>query len=113
MRRRPVLVLLAFVATMATAACGGIQSALVPAGKDAELIAHLFHVMAVGAAIVWIAVVAVAVYATRTSRESHSHKEVNYLVVGGGVALPTVVLGALLFYGLPALPAMLAPAADH
>jgi len=108
--RVPRLLLVLAIAT--TAACDGIQSALVPAGRDAERIARLFGVMTLGAAIVWIAVVAVAVYAVRRRRERHSHREVNYLVVGGGVALPTVVLGALLLYGLPVLPAVLAPAPD-
>src|SRR5688572_6725639 len=87
-------------------------SALAPAGTDAEQIATLFAVMAVGAAIVWVAVVLVAVHAVRASREARSPREANLLVVGGGVALPTVVLGALLLYGLPVLPAVLAPAAN-
>ena len=34
------------------------------------------------------------------------------LIIGGGVALPTVVLAALLAYGLPVLPAVIAPAPD-
>src|ERR687897_880044 len=87
------------------------QSALETAGRDAQLIAHLFTVMAIGALIVWAAVVGIAVYAIR-ARKEHSERAANLLILGGGVALPTVVLGALLAYGLPMLPELLAPPAE-
>ena len=87
------------------------QSALAIAGRDAERIADLFVVMTAGALIVWVAVVALAVYAIR-ARDTYSQRAANLLVVGGGVALPTVVLGALLAYGLPVLPQILTPAAE-
>src|SRR5688572_21293444 len=87
------------------------QSALDTAGRDAAQIAQLFDVMAVGALLVWALVVAIAVYAIRVG-ESHSQRAENLLIIGGGVALPTVVLAALLAYGLPVLPAILTPAPD-
>src|SRR5688572_29505262 len=87
------------------------QSALDTAGRDAAQIAQLFDVMTVGAVVVWALVVAIAVYAIR-SGESHSQRAANLLILGGGVALPTVVLGALLAYGLPVLPAILTPAPE-
>src|SRR5688572_9755426 len=87
------------------------QSALDIAGRDAERIGHLFTVMAVGALIVWIAVVVIAVYTIRV-RGPHSKRTANFLILGGGVGLPTVVLGALLAYGLPVLPEVLTPAPD-
>jgi cytochrome c oxidase subunit 2 len=90
-------------------ACSGPQSALAVAGRDAEQIAGLFTVMAVGAVVVWTAMVVLAVYTIRV-RESHSERGAKLLILGGGVALPTVVLGALLAYGLPVLPQVLAPA---
>jgi cytochrome c oxidase subunit 2 len=92
-------------------ACGGPQSALVTAGRDAAHIADLFIVMAVGALIVWAAVVAIAVYTIRV-RESHSQRAANLLIIGGGVAAPTVVLGALIAYGMPVLPTVLTAGAD-
>jgi len=95
----------------AVAGIDGPQSALVTAGRDAELIAQLFTVMAVGALVVWAAVVAIAVYVIRV-HEPHGERAANLLVLGGGVALPTVVLGALLAYGLPMLPAVLKPAPE-
>jgi cytochrome c oxidase subunit 2 len=112
MRRQSRALQLLILMTLAASACGGPQSALVPAGTDAEQIAQLFGVMAIGAAIVWLIVVAVAIYAVVVNRETHSHRAGNYLIIGGGVALPTVVLGALLIYGLPVLPAVLTPPPD-
>jgi cytochrome c oxidase subunit II len=87
------------------------QSALDAAGRDAAQIAQLFDVMTVGAVVIWAFVVAIAVYAIRAG-QSHSQRAANLLIIGGGVALPTVVLGALLAYGLPVLPAILAPAPE-
>src|SRR5687767_13866060 len=88
----------ATASAVVTAACDGPQSALVAAGTDGQRILQLTIVMTVGALVVWVAVVAVAVYAIR-SRRSHTERAANWFVVGGGVALPTVVLAALLAYG--------------
>ena len=87
-------------------ACAGPQSALVAAGRDAAQIASLFTVMTIGALIVWAAVVAIAVYVLRVP-ESHSQRAANLLIIGGGVAAPTVVLGALIAYGMPLVPTVL------
>ena len=87
---------------------GITQSALVTAGRDAEQIAHLFMVMMAGAVVIWVAVVAVAVYAIHTKRGEHTQREANLFVVGGGVVFPTAVLAALLWYGLPMLPEVMA-----
>jgi cytochrome c oxidase subunit II len=84
-------------------------SALVAAGQDAAAIGHLFLVMAVGAVVVWAGVIAVAIYAVRGERRTHSQREANLFILGGGVALPTVLLGGLIAYGLPVLPEVLAP----
>ena len=46
--------------------CHGIQSALEPAGREAEQIARLFCWMTGGGVAVWIAVVALGIYAVRT-----------------------------------------------
>ena len=101
-------ILLPVLAAAASAsACDGPQSALATAGRDADRLAELFYVMSVGAAIIWVAVVGIAVYAIRVGRP-HSERSANMLILGGGVAFPTVVLAALLLYGLPALPAVLA-----
>jgi cytochrome c oxidase subunit II len=94
-------------ALIAVSACSGSQSALVTAGRDAEHIASLFRVMSVGALVIWVAVVAIAVYTIRIG-ESHSQRAANLLILGGGVAVPIVVLGALIAYGMPLVPTVLA-----
>ncbi len=99
------------IAVSGTSACSGPQSALITAGRDAALIAELFNVMTIGALVVWVAVVAIAVYAIR-ARESHSQRTANLLILGGGVVAPTVVLGALIAYGMPLLPTVLTAGAD-
>lgn len=101
LRRGPFL-----AGALLLAACAGPQSALVPAGRDAERIGHLFTVMTIGALVVWVAVVGLAIYAIR-ARVAHTERAANLLIIGGGVAVPVVVLGALLAYGLPVLPDVL------
>lgn len=99
--------LFSLAAALTLTACSGPQSALIPAGRDAEQISGLFTVMTIGALIVWAAVVAIAVY-TILVGESHSQRAANLLILGGGVAAPTVVLGALIVYGMPLVPTVLA-----
>jgi cytochrome c oxidase subunit 2 len=85
------------------------QSALEPAGRGAERIADLFWGMTIGGAVLWLAVVGLALYAAR-SREEHWRDRGLLLIVGGGVVLPTIVLAGLLVYSLSLLPSFLAPA---
>lgn len=66
--------------------------------------------MAAGSLVVWIAVVGLTVYAVWFGRRTRSERAARWLVVGGGVALPTAVLTGLLAYGLSLLPQTLAPA---
>src|SRR5687768_6797726 len=87
-------------------ACGGPQSALVTAGRDAAHIADLFTVMTIGTLIIWATVVVIAVYTIRV-RESHSQRAANLLIIGGGVVAPTIVLGGLIAYGMPLVPIVL------
>ena len=63
--------------------------------------------MTVGALIVWAAVVAIAVYTIRVG-ESHSQRAAEFLIIGGGVVAPTIVLGALIAFGMPLVPSVLA-----
>jgi cytochrome c oxidase subunit 2 len=92
-------------------ACDGPQSAFVAAGRDAAHIAHLYSVMTVGALIVWAAVVGIAVYVVRVRQSPQAtavgQRAADLLVVGGGVAAPIIVLGALIAYGMPLLPVVL------
>lgn len=102
MRARPIMLLLG-------AGCAGPQSALDPAGRDAEAIATLFGWMALFTVVVWTTVMLLAVYAIRLKRASFSERAARALILGGGVALPTVVLFALLVYGLSLMPDLLDP----
>lgn len=109
MRARRLCVLGAAVAGLS--ACDGPQSAFAAAGRDAAHIAHLYNVMTVGALIVWAAVVGLAVYIVRVRQRPGAtpggQRAADLLVVGGGVAAPIIVLGALIAYGMPLLPEVL------
>jgi cytochrome c oxidase subunit 2 len=88
------------------AGCDGPQSALVPAGAGASRIDGLFWLMTIGLAIIWVATVALAIYAY-TSRKAHGVRSARLVIVGGGVVLPVIVLTGLLVYGLAMMPALL------
>ena len=68
--------------------------------------------MAVGALVVWTAVVAIAIYTIRFGAP-HSERAASLLIIGGGVAAPTLVLGALIAYGMPLVPTILTPGNDQ
>lgn len=84
---------------------------MVGAGTGSAAIAQLFWWMLSGATLIWLLVIGLAVYATRVRPGPHSHRMAVALIVGGGVLLPTVVLAALLIYGLTMIPQLRAPAA--
>ena len=94
------------------AGCGGPQSTLAPAGVAAERIAEIFWWMAAGGTVIWIAVVALTIYAVRTPAEAHNQRRTNYFIIGGGAVVPAIVLAVLLVYGLAPIPALLAPAPE-
>jgi cytochrome c oxidase subunit 2 len=85
--------------------CEGPQSALVTAGEGADRIARLFWGMTIGFAIIWVAVVGLAVYAYRSRRE-HRERTGRLVVIVGGVVVPILVLTALLTYGLAMMPSL-------
>jgi cytochrome c oxidase subunit 2 len=89
-------------------ACSGPQSALSPAGRDAESIADLFWAMTAAALLIWIVVIGLAAYIIYFRKAAYSRRGADALILGGGVALPTAVLAALLVYSLAALPQVLA-----
>ena len=87
-----------------TTACGQRQSALAPAGREAEAIADLFWWMAGGALVVEVAVLALALYCVRGSSGRPNRRRDRALIIGGGVLVPVTVLTILLVYGLMMLP---------
>jgi cytochrome c oxidase subunit II len=109
--RLKIVTLLAWVALL-SGGCSGSQSALAPAGRGAAEIAQLFWWMAAGALVVWLAVLILAAYASRPRGEAaHTAREARLYIIGGGAVFPTVVLAALLTYGLWMMPPLIAPPA--
>jgi cytochrome c oxidase subunit II len=93
----------------ATLACSGPQSALDPAGREAEALARIFWWMTAGCLVIWVACIGLALYAA-FSPERRSLTGARRLIVYGGAVFPTVVLTILLGYGLALLPDFLSPA---
>jgi cytochrome c oxidase subunit 2 len=92
--------------SIATTSCEGAQSALAPAGRGAERIDELFWGMTIGFAVVWLAVVALALYAYRNDK-AIGDGAARALIVIGGVVIPIAVLTGLLAYGLSIMPSLL------
>ena len=90
--------LAAIAAAPLAASCSGPQSALDPAGPAAEAIAGIWWLMFWGAAAVWLLVVVMLLLGMRRRRHL-SEAAGRRMIIAGGLALPTVVLGALLVYG--------------
>lgn len=99
------------LAVLAAVGCDGPQSALSPAGEAAAELAQLFYVMATGAAVIWLIVVGIALYSLLRP-ETGSRRKAAISIIGGGVLFPTVILTALLAYGLSSLADLVAPAPD-
>ena len=91
--------------SLTLAGCNPVQSALHPAGRDAEALANLFWFMTIGGAVIWCIVMGIAVYAVLGSKRPKSEAFADRFILIGGVAFPTVTLAALLVFGLSLLPA--------
>lgn len=84
--------------------CAGSQSILDPAGIQAERIATLFWWMFGGGMLIWVGVVALAGYVIKVRPGNHQPLKGQWLIIGGGILFPTLVLTALLIYGLSIMP---------
>lgn len=91
--------------------CSGIQSALDPAGQEAETVATLFWVMTAAGLSIWAIVIATVLYASRWKRRTISNEAAGQVILWGGAVFPVVVLTALLAYSLWLMPS-LRPFAD-
>jgi len=80
--------------------CGGIQSALVPRGTEAEEIDVLFRTVTLLSIVITVLVLALTALALRGPARLRHHISAEWVVTVGGIALPVVVLSALLGYGL-------------
>jgi cytochrome c oxidase subunit 2 len=86
--------------------CSGVQSALDPAGEEAEQVATLFWVMTIGGTVIWALVVLVSLYAARWKRREISEAAAGKVILWAGVAFPVAVLVALLSYALWLMPSL-------
>ncbi|WP_420565156.1 cytochrome c oxidase subunit II [Thalassobaculum sp.] len=89
--------------------CTGVQSVLDPAGTDAEVLAHLFWILVSGAVVLWILLNGTFFYVSRMRIRPVSHKIGEAVIIGAGIAFPTVLLAVLLSYGLSIMPDQRAP----
>ncbi len=91
-------------ASLLLAGCTFEQSALHPAGRDAEELSGLTWFMFGGAIVVWSIVMGVTVYAVLGRKRPRTERFADAFILGGGVAFPTIGLAILLVYGLSLLP---------
>ncbi len=89
--------------------CTGRQSVLDVAGADASTILTLFSVMLAGLVVIWLGVNGMMLYANRLSARRHEESSARKLIVIGGIVFPTIVIAALLAWGLSIMPDQRAP----
>lgn len=90
--------------TLPLAGCSVAQSALHPAGVDAEALSGLTWFMFGGAVVVWAIVMGATIYAVLGKKRPRDERFADRFILIGGVAFPTVGLAILLVYGLSLLP---------
>ena len=78
-------------------------AALDGAGRSAADVIPLLIAMTIGSAVIWLVVTGLSLYALRTVRPLWSERAGFWLIATGGVVVPTVVLAALLAFGMPSL----------
>ena len=92
--------LASLLAALALAGCENPQSAFDPAGDEAARVLALFWAMLAGGVVIWVIVVGVSFYAVKVRPGRHSERTGLRLIIWGGCVFPTVVLAALLVWGL-------------
>jgi cytochrome c oxidase subunit II len=86
------------------AGCSTEQSALHPAGVDAEALSGLTWFMFAGAVVVWAIVMAATIYAVLGKKRPRDERFADRFILAWGVGFPTIGLAILLVYGLSLLP---------
>ncbi len=82
-------------------------STLIPAGSASEIIAELSWWLFGGAALIWLIMAFLFIYAYHKPWP-HPRKKVALLVIGGGVVFPVVVITILIYFSLRPLPKLVA-----
>jgi cytochrome c oxidase subunit 2 len=90
----------AFACLLPLMGCGGVQSALDPAGGDAREIYWLTVIMTVGGTLIFLLVTGLLLYAIFAPPARRAWLGSRRTIVYGGLAFPIVILSALLPYGL-------------
>jgi cytochrome c oxidase subunit 2 len=93
----PAFILVLFIAALG--GCGGDQSMLAPAGPGAEAVDRLWWVMLWGAVAILALVMLLALYAVYVRPGRRRPLDADRFIAFGGLALPGVLLTALLIYG--------------
>jgi cytochrome c oxidase subunit 2 len=88
----------------------GIQSALAPASPEGEILAEMAWVLFAGATLIFVAVMALALWAVFGNRRHTVQLSERALIVGGGIVFTGVTLAALLVYSLVRGQSVQAPA---
>jgi cytochrome c oxidase subunit 2 len=80
--------------------CSGRHNWLAGAGAEAQRVEELFWVLLVGAAVIWTTVIGAAVYAHRRKAQPDLERQARQFIIWGGAIFPTLLVGALLVWGL-------------
>lgn len=72
----------------------------------------LFWWMLAGGLFIWCVVIGLALYAIKIAPKPHDPRRARSWIIGGGVVIPTLILTALLIYGLSMLPGLVRPAPE-
>ncbi|MCA1439532.1 cytochrome c oxidase subunit II [Ensifer sp. IC4062] len=86
--------------------CAGRQSALDPAGSEADATSFLFWILVSTGALIWLALVGLLVYAIRDRRRTWSEDAAGKLILWAGPVFSSAVLLGLLTYALWLMPAL-------
>jgi cytochrome c oxidase subunit 2 len=99
-RRQAWCARLATVLLVLLPGCQGVQSALDPAGGDAQRILVLTNLLFVAGVLIFVLVMGLLLYAMYVPPERRAWLGRRSTVIYGGIVFPTVVLSASLPYGL-------------
>jgi cytochrome c oxidase subunit II len=103
----------AAVLVLALAGCDGIQSAMSPHGRNAEVIASLAWVLFIAAGLIFLFVLALAGFLMIAPAERRRYLAGPGLIIGIGLVFPVVVLSLLLVFTLPVGDALTTAAAGR
>jgi len=80
-----------------------------PAGRDASTLLTLFVVMLVGLIVLWVGINGMMLFFNTLSTRRYEEATARKLIIGGGIVFPTLVIAALLVWGLSIMPNQRAP----